>query len=170
MNGLLMQALNDQIKEELFSAYIYMAMEAYAESINLPGFANWFYIQSKEEMAHANGFHKYLIDRDAKVEYQAIPKPPVDFKGALHLFEETLTHEKYISEKLNKLYELAMHEKDYATQSFIRLYIDEQVEEEAQVKEIVEKIKLAGEEGQALYMIDRELAERKYKSVQIKEK
>ncbi len=162
MKGALGQALNDQIKEELFSAYTYMAMEVYAESINLPGFANWFYIQSKEEMEHANGMHKYLISRDAKVEYQAIAKPPVDFKSALHLFEETLTHEKYISKKVNGLYELAIKEKDYAMQSFLRWYIDEQVEEEAQVKEIIEKIKLAGEEAQALYMIDRELANRQY--------
>lgn len=162
MEGALEQALNDQIKEELFSSYIYMSMESYAESINLPGFANWFYIQSKEEMDHANGIHKFLIDRGSKVEYQAIPKPPVDFKSALHLFEETLTHEKYISEKVNKLYELSMKEKDYALESFLRWYIDEQVEEEAQAKEIIEKIKLAGEEGQALYLIDRELAKRKY--------
>lgn len=162
MEGALAQALNDQIKEELFSAYIYMAMEVYAESLNLPGFAHWFYLQSREEMDHANRIHKYLIDRGAKVEYQAIPKPPVDFKSALHLFEETLTHEKYISEKINKLYELAMKEKDYALQSFLRWYIDEQVEEEAQVQEIIDKIKLAGEEGQALYMIDRELAARQY--------
>lgn len=164
MEGALEQALNDQIKEELFSAYTYMSMEAYAESLNLTGFAHWFYVQSKEEMDVANSIHKYLIDRDGRVEYQAIPKPPVDFKNALHLFEETLIHEKYITEKVNKLFELSVKEKDYALQSFLRKYIDNQVEEESQIKEIIERIKLAGSEGQALYMIDRELAGREYKS------
>lgn len=153
-------AINDQIKEELFSAYIYLAMAAYCEHLNLRGMANWFDVQSQEEVDHARGFYNYLVEANGRVRLQAVPEPPTDFKGPLGMAEETLKHEQYITSKINELYELAQSEKDYAFQSFLKWYIDEQVEEEASATELIEKIKMVGKEPAALYILDKEMSAR----------
>lgn len=156
------EAINTQIKEELFSSYIYIAMAAYCEHLNLRGMANWFSVQGQEEVDHARGLYNYLIDAGGRVKLQAIPEPPADFKGPLGMAEETLKHEQYITGKIHALYELATQEKDYASQSFLKWYIDEQVEEEASATELIEKIKMVGKDQAALYMLDKEMFARKY--------
>lgn len=160
MKASLAQAISEHIQEELFSAYVYLSMEAYSDFIDLPGFAHWFYLQSKVEMDQVNDLHRYLLNQDAKLEYKAIPKPPVDFDGPLHLFEMTLKHEKKVSEKLNKLYEMAMYNEDYDLQAFLKKYLDQQLEDESAVKNIIAKIKLAGNKQDKLFNLDRELAAR----------
>lgn len=153
-------ALNEQIRHELGSAYIYLSMAAYCESENLPGFAHWMKLQAQEEVGHAMRFYKYINERGGRVILQALEQPPVEFKSPRDVFVQTLVHEQFITGRINELYALALAEKDYATQSFLTWFIDEQVEEEAHATEIVETLKMAGDKGQALVMLDRQLARR----------
>ena len=153
-------ALNEQIKEELASAYIYLSMAAYCESINLPGFANWMQVQCNEEMEHAMKFYGYIHERGGRVVLQAIGQPPVEFDGPLAVFEETLAHEQYITGRIHKLYGMAVEEKDYASVGLLQWFVDEQVEEESSATEILELLKRVGEKGQGLIMLDRQLAQR----------
>ncbi len=156
----LQKAFNDQINQEFSSSYLYLSMAAYAESMNLPGFANWLRLQTAEEKGHAMKLYKYVVERGGRVELQAIGQPPVDFKSPIVLFEEVLKHERKITALINKLYETALEEKDYASQVLLHWFIEEQVEEEAAANEILETLKMAGEKGQALIMMDRQLARR----------
>ena len=153
-------ALNEQIREELASAYIYLSMAAYCESINLGGFAHWMQAQSNEEMAHAMKFYGYIHERGGRVVLDAIEQPPTEFAGPLDVFEKTLAHEQYITERIHKLYALAVEESDYASLSILQWFVDEQVEEENSATEILEILKMIGEKGQALFMLDRQLANR----------
>ncbi|NTV97929.1 MAG: ferritin [Chlorobiaceae bacterium] len=156
----LQKAFNDQINHEFSSSYLYLSMAAYAESQNLPGFANWLKFQTAEEKGHAMKLYKYITERGGRVELQAIGQPPVEFKSPIALFEEVLKHERKITALVNKLYEAALEEKDYASQVILHWFIKEQVEEEAAASEILETLKMAGEKGQALIMMDRQLARR----------
>ena len=156
----LQDALNDQIREELASAYIYLSMAAYCESINLPGFAHWMEAQSGEEMEHAMKFYGYIHDRGGRVTLQALPQPPAEFDGPIGVFEKTLEHEQYITGRIHDLYAMAVEEKDYASQSLLQWFVDEQVEEEKTAGEILEMVKMVGDKGQGLLMIDRQLASR----------
>lgn len=156
----LQNALNNQIQSETYSSYLYMAMAAYADSKNFKGIAKWFKVQSQEEWMHAIKFYDFLIERGATVIFKAIEQPPSDFKSILHVFEATLEHEKKVTASINKLYELALKENDYPTQIMLHWFIDEQVEEEANVTEIIEKIKLVGEKGGSILWIDKELGKR----------
>lgn len=153
-------ALNEQIRHELGSAYIYLSMAAYCESKNLPGFAHWMKLQAQEELGHAMRFYKYINERGGRVVLQALEQPPVEFESPQDVFAKTLAHEQFITGRINELYALALAEKDYATQSFLTWFIDEQVEEEAHATEIVETLKMVGDKGQALIMLDRQLARR----------
>jgi len=135
-------------------------MAAYTESMNLPGFAHWLKLQQKEEMGHAMQLYKYINERGGRVELLAIDQPTSEFKSPTALFEEVLKHEQSITESINKLYEKALKENDYATQVMLQSFISEQVEEEATASEILETLKMAGEKGQALLMLDRQLARR----------
>lgn len=152
--------LNEQINKELYSAYLYMAMAGYTSSIGLNGFANWFSIQAKEEFTHADKFYNFIIERAGRVKLAAIDEPPFDFKNALDTFEETLKHERFVTERIHKLVSLARKENDFATDNFLQWFIAEQVEEEASADEIIQKLKLTGGEGNGLFMIDQELATR----------
>jgi len=156
----LQKAFNDQINHELSSSYLYLSMAAYAESMNLPGFASWMKIQTSEEKGHAMKLYKFVNEHGGRVELQAIEQPPVEFKSPIALFEDVLKHERKITALINKLYETALEEKDYAAQVFIHWFIAEQVEEEAAACEILETLKMAGEKGHALIMMDRQLARR----------
>ncbi len=162
MNKKIEQAINDQIREELYSSYLYLSIAAYCESLSFKGFANWFTVQAKEELDHAMGFYNYVHERGGKVVLQAIDQPPADFKGHLHVFEESLKHEQHITERINGLFKLATEENDYAFQSFVKWYIDEQVEEEANANEMIDKLKQVGDSGPALYMLDKELQTRQH--------
>ena len=156
----LQKAFNEQINKEFYSAHLYLSMAAYAESLNLPGFAHWLKLQQKEEFGHAMQFYKYINERGGRVELGAIEQPPADFKSPTALFQEVLNHERSITASINKLYEKALKENDYASQVMLHELINEQVEEEATASEILETLKMAGEKGQALLMLDRQLARR----------
>ena len=153
-------AMNDQIQRELESAYIYLSMAAYFESSNLAGFAHWMKAQAQEEQTHAMKFFDFIYDRGGRVMLQAIPQPPADLASPLDVFEKALAHEQKITGHINDLYTLAVQEKDYASQTFLQWFVDEQVEEEKSAGEIVETLKMVGDKGQALYMLDRQLAQR----------
>jgi ferritin len=153
-------ALNEQIKEELFSSYLYLSMAAYCESINLSGFAHWMQAQSGEELEHAMKFFGYVNDRGGRVILQAIDQPAAEFGGPTDLFEKTLAHEQYITGRIHKLYALAVEERDYASLSILQWFVDEQVEEEQSASEILELLKMTGDKGQGLMMLDRQLASR----------
>ena len=153
-------ALNEQIKEELASSYIYLSMAAYCESINLPGFAKWMQVQSQEELEHALKFYGFIIDRGGRVVLQAIEQPPVEFAGPTDVFEKTLAHEQYITGRIHTLYGMAVAENDYASLGLLQWFVNEQVEEEKTAGEILAMLKAIGEKGQGLIMLDRQLAQR----------
>jgi len=153
-------ALNEQIKEELASAYIYLSMAAYCESINLGGFAHWMRVQTNEEMEHAMKFYGYIHDRGGRVVLEALDQPPVEFDGPTDVFEKTLAHEQYITGRIHKLYGMAVEEKDYASVGALQWFVDEQVEEEKTATEILDYLKMTGDKGQGLIMLDRHLASR----------
>jgi ferritin len=153
-------AINEQIKNELYSAYLYLSMAAYSEANNLSGFAHWMRAQSQEEVEHAMKFFEFVNERGGRVVLHAIDQPPVDFESPVKIFEETLNHERKVTAMINSLYELALEEKDYAAQVMLHWFIDEQVEEEANASYILDTLKAIGVKGQALVMLDRELARR----------
>ncbi|NUO84086.1 ferritin [candidate division KSB1 bacterium] len=154
------EAINHQIKSELHSAYLYLAMSAYCESLNLRGFAHWMRMQSQEELSHALKLFDYVNDRGGRVILQAIDAPPVDFKSPLEMAQETLAHERKVTAMINALYEVALQEHDYATQVHLQWFLTEQVEEEKNASEIVERLRLIGGQSAGLLMFDRELGAR----------
>ena len=156
------KAINKQINEEMYSAYLYLAMSAYFHDINLPGFANWMFVQYQEEVSHAMKFYRYLIERGGRVELFAIEKPAKQWDSPLHAMEETLKHERHITQCINDLADLAEHKKDRPTLNLLQWYIDEQVEEEANDEEIIAKLKMIGDNPHGLLMIDSQLAQRTF--------
>lgn len=155
------KALNAQLNFELYSAYVYLAMSAHADNVGLKGFANWFNVQYQEEMFHATKFLNYIMDRSV-VELEAVEKPRKEYKDALEMFEVTLKHEQEVTSRINDLATLAYEERDHATGTFLQWFINEQVEEEATVKDILDKLKLAGATGEGLFLINTELGSRVY--------
>ena len=153
-------ALNEQINKELYSAYLYLSMSTYCESINLSGFGHWMRAQAREEQEHAMKLYGFICDRGGRVELQAIDQPPVEFKSAIDLFEQTLKHEEFVTSLINNLYVLSAQEKDYATQIFLQWFVTEQVEEEKGAGEILERLRLIGDKAQGLLIMDRQLAAR----------
>jgi ferritin len=152
--------MNDQIKMELESAYIYLSMAAYFDAINLPGFARWMKVQFQEEQGHALKFYDFIYDRGGRVILQAIAQPPVEFKSPRDVFEQTLAHEQKVTAAINNLYKLAAAEGDYASQTFLDWFVTEQVEEEKNAADILGVLDRVGDSGQALIMLDRELGQR----------
>jgi len=160
MDKKLQQAYNEQIKNELASGYLYLSMAAYFEAQNLPGFAHWMKVQAKEEQGHAMKMFDFLNDRGARVILKEIPQPQVDFSSVREIFEETLKHEKKVTDLINKLYELSQKVNDYPSTVFLQWFINEQVEEELNPTKIITDLEVIGEQGPALIMFDRELAKR----------
>ena len=156
----LQDAMNEQIKNELYSAYLYLSMSAYCEASNLPGFAHWMRMQAQEEVTHAMKFYDFIYERGGRVVLQAIDQPPLEFQSPLDVFEQTLEHEQKVTALINDLYALAAREKDYASQVFLQWFVTEQVEEEDSATQIVETLKMVGDKGHALLMLDRELGGR----------
>jgi ferritin len=154
-------AINEQLNYELYSAYIYLAMAAYYDSITRPGFAHWMRVQAQEEVEHAMKFYTYIYDRGGKVALQAIAQPPADFRSELDAFEKALAHERKVTARINDLYAQAVKDNDYASQSFLRWFVDEQVQEERDASQIVEMLKMIGDSKNGLFMLDHELGERK---------
>lgn len=154
------KAFNDQINEELFSSYVYLAMAAHFEANNWEGFAGWMKHQAQEEMEHAMRLFTHLTRRGGRVVLKAIGEPPVDFGTPLEAFEKALAHEQHITATITALYELALKEKDYPAQLELQWFIQEQVEEEENTGRAVELLKMAGDNNGALFMLDRQMAKR----------
>jgi len=154
------EAMNEQIKNELYSAYIYLSMAAHFEAANLPGFAQWMRMQSNEEVEHAMKFFDFINERDGRVELRAIDQPPVEWGSPLEIFETALGHEQKVTRMINNIYEIAMEEKDYPSQIMLQWFIEEQVEEEKSAGEIVETLKMFGEKDTVILLLDRQLGER----------
>jgi ferritin len=147
-------ALNEQINKEYYSAYLYLSMSAYFESVNMPGSAKWMRTQYDEERAHALKFLDYVNDRGGRVTLKAIDQPLAEFASPLAVWEMVLEHEKKVTGLIYKLYEQAVKENDYATQSLLKWYIDEQVEEEKNATLMVERFKQAGNQPATLLLFD----------------
>jgi ferritin len=157
----LQSALNEQINFELLSAYLYLSMSAHFETQNLPGFANWMRVQYQEETGHAMKFYKYVFDRGGVVTLKAIAQPATKFKTPAEIFKQVLEHEQKVTSLINTLYELAVKEKDYAAQSFLQWFINEQVEEEKNAIDIINMLNMIGDSPVSLMMADRQLGARK---------
>ena len=155
-----LEAINGQINAESYSAFMYLSMAAYFEEMGLSGFAHWMKIQYQEESAHSLKFFNYLTERNGKVMLKAIDQVPVDFDGIVDVFEKTLTHEIHVTELINNLMNVAVTAGDHATQSFLKWFIDEQVEEEANVEKILATLKLINGQGNGIFMMDREMITR----------
>ena len=155
-----LDALNEQINAESYSAYMYLSMAAYFENMGLSGFANWMKVQYQEEAAHALKFFNYVTERGGKVVLKAIDQVPVEFSGIVDVYEKTLVHENHVSDLINNLMNVAVAANDHASQSFLKWFVDEQVEEESNVEKILATLKLINGQGNGIFMIDRELAQR----------
>ncbi|MCM1520694.1 MAG: ferritin [Lachnoclostridium sp.] len=155
-------ALNAQINAELWSAYLYLSMGMHFEAEGLPGVANWFKIQFKEEQDHAEIFMNFINQRGGHVELKAIDAVPTRWDSPLDAFKATLEHEQKVTALINNLYHLAEQEKDYATRDRLAWFVSEQVEEEDNARELIDKLSLIGDNGMGLYMINTELATRTY--------
>jgi ferritin len=153
-------ALNSQINEELYSSYLYLSMVAYFESINLPGFASWMRVQTGEEKTHAMKMYDFIIERGGRVTLEAIAKPTAEWKSPLAAFEAAYKHEQKITGLINDLVETAAKEKDHATGIFLQWFVTEQVEEEKNASEIVNKLQLLKDSAGSMYMLDKELGKR----------
>ncbi len=153
-------AINQQINEEIFSAYIYLAMAAEADRLGLPGFSNWFKLQYQEELGHADRFFNYVLERNGEVDLLPIQKPEIGGESALSLFEKALAHERHITGCISSLKDLAMSESDHATDVFLEWFVNEQVEEEANAQLVIDQLRLIDGNPNGLFMIDRELANR----------
>ena len=160
LSNKLEKVLNDQINLELCSAYAYFGMAAYFERTAFTGFGKWMELQSKEELSHASRFFKYIVERGGKVTLQAIPEPKGDYKSPHDVFKVSLGHEQRVSAAICAIYELAAAEKDYATLSFLKWFLDEQVEEERNVGDILAKLELVGDSHSGLYQVDQHAARR----------
>jgi ferritin len=148
--------MNAQINHELYSAYLYLSMSAHFENENLPGFAHWMRVQSQEEVEHAMKFYNYIYDRDGKVVLQTIDQPPSEFGSPLEVFQMGLEHEKKVTGLINQIYSSADQESDYASKVFLNWFVEEQVEEEKSATDIVETLKLIGDNKSGIFMLDRQ--------------
>lgn len=153
-------ALNEQIRIELNSAYVYLSMSAYCESQNLSGFAKWLRVQWQEEISHGLKLYDYVFNRGGRVLLQAVDKPQAEFKSPLDVFEQVYAHEQKVTASINRLYDVAVKENDHATQAELQWFIKEQVEEEKNASDIVAMMKMLGDAGPALLMLDRQLGAR----------
>ena len=155
------EAINAQIGAELYSSHAYLAMAAYFEEESYDGFANWMHVQSTEEREHAMKFYSYLLDRGGKVKLPGIEAPPSEFASPVVVFEASLSQEQEVTSGIHGIYKLAHEEADYATVSFLKWFIDEQVEEEKNVSDMIEKLKRANGNPETMLLLDRYAMERK---------
>ena len=160
INEKMTQALNNQINAELYSAYLYFSMAAYFESVNLPGFAHWMRIQTQEESMHAMKIYDFVNERAGRVILKGIEQPPVEWKTPLAVFEATFKHEQKVTGLINELVNIAIEEKDHATNTFLQWFVNEQVEEEASADQVVQQLKMMEKAPGGLFMLDRELGQR----------
>lgn len=156
----LQNALNDQINFEYYSAYTYLGMAAYAEDLDFPGVANFFKVQAQEELDHAMTIYSYVFQKGGRVVLDSIDKPRFEYESLLNVFEEGLKHEQTVTKRIYNLADIALEEKEHATMSFLRWFIDEQVEEENNFHSLLKKVRRSEGNPAALYMMDDELAAR----------
>jgi len=154
------KALNEQIKWELYSGYMYLSMSAWFADQGLSGFAHWMRLQAQEELAHAMRFFDYVVERGGRAVLAAIDAPPVSWKSPLEAMEKTLEHEQLVTKRINDLVDVAKSGKDHATDIMLQWFVSEQVEEEDSVGEVLAKVRLIGKDGGGLYMLDKELSSR----------
>lgn len=162
LNAKVEEVLNKQINAEFWSAYLYLSMSAYYQTLGLKGFANWMKVQYHEELSHANKIFDYINERGGKVTLEPIAEVDTDWDGILDTFTNTYEHECKVTEMINNCVDVAMEVKDHATVSMLQWFVNEQVEEEAAALEIVEQLKMIGESGQAMYMLDKEFTGRSF--------
>ncbi len=162
LSNKLQSELNNQINNEFFAEYEYLSMAAYFHSINLDGIANYFHVQAQEEHFHAMKIFHYILDKGGKVELQQIAKPDVTFTSPIEVFEKALAHEKKVTKSINNLMDEAIKENDHAVNSFLKWYVDEQVEEEASASKVLGKMEIIGGKGEGLLILDQEFAARTF--------
>jgi ferritin len=158
----ILRLLNDQIKKELHSAYVYLGIEAYLEDLGLKGMANWFRIQTQEELDHAMKFFNYVNEVGGHAQLGTIDEVPTTYDSPLEAMKAALDHEIYITGEIYKIVDAAVEEKDHKTNSFLKWFVDEQVEEEANAEDNVKNLQLVKDSPNGLFMIDREMATRVY--------
>jgi len=158
----LQKAINYQINRELFSEYYYLSMASYFNSTGLSGIENFFLVQVEEERFHAMKMYRFLNEKGGRVNLQAIEAPKTEFKSAMEVFELAYNHEQLVSALINDLMDLAIKENDHAAKNFLNWFVEEQVEEEASMDTILNKLKLIGGEGHGLLMLDNELSQRAF--------
>jgi ferritin len=154
------EKLNSQLNAELYSAYLYLSMSAYFESLNLPGFANWMRVQAREELLHTEKFFDHINERDGRVALRPVDGPTTDWDSPVAVFEEVYGHEKKVTGLVNDLVSASLKESDHATNTFLQWFVTEQVEEESSAQKVLQSLKLVGKDGAGLLMLDRELAQR----------
>lgn len=162
LSGKLQTELNKQMNNEFFAEYEYLSMAAYFHAMNLDGIANYFHVQAQEEHFHAMKIFHFVLDKGGKVELQQIAKPDVTFKSPIEVFEKALAHEKKVTKSINDLMDDAIKENDHAVNSFLKWYVDEQVEEEALASKALGKMELIGGKGEGLLILDQEYASRSF--------
>ena len=155
-------AFCEQINWELYSAYLYLSMSAYFLSINLNGFASWMRVQALEEVTHAMKFFDFINERSGRVTLLETKAPPKEWESPLAAFEDAYEHECFVSSRINDLVNMSLEEKDHASNNFLQWFVAEQVEEEASVDEVAQKLKIIGGDGGGLFMLDQELAQRTF--------
>jgi len=158
----MLNAFNEQINAEQYSAFLYLAMSAWFHDKGLPGFANWMHVQYQEEVSHADKMFNYVVERGEKPILKAIEQVPIEWDSIIEIFEATLKHEQHVTSLINDLVDVAIEVKDHATQSFLQWFVDEQVEEESNVTEILDNLKLINGQGNGIFMLDREMRSRTF--------
>lgn len=158
----MLDALNEQMKWEFFSGYLYLSMSSYFAELGLSGFSNWMKMQAQEELSHAVKFYDYILERGGRAILGAIDKPDESWDSPLAAFEHTLEHEQLVTSRINDLVNIAGEEKDHATGIFLQWFVTEQVEEEDSVGEVLSKLKLIGKDGSGMFMMDKELGSRTF--------
>ena len=153
-------AINDQINFEIYSSYIYFSMSSFFESKNLEGMAKWMRVQAQEELLHAVKFYNYVNERGGRALMKEIKGPKNEWSSPIEVFEDALAHERIVTERISNMVTLARAENDHLTDNFLQWFLAEQVEEEATADGIIQQLKLAGDQGAGLFMIDRELGAR----------
>ena len=156
------KALNSQLNAELYSSYLYLSMSSYFSSLNLDGFANWMRVQAQEELMHALKFYDYITERGGRALLATIEAPPAQWDSPLKAFENVYTHEQKVTGLINDLVNMAVSEKDHATTAFLQWFVTEQVEEESSADAVVQKLRLVGDQGSGLLMIDQEMSQRAF--------
>ena len=160
LNEKMEKALNEQVNWEMYSSYFYLSMSSYFESISLAGCAQWMRAQAQEELYHAIKIYDYINERGGRAIMEAIAKPPSEWDSTLTVFEEVLSHEQKVTGLINDLVNLALDERDHATNIFLQWFVSEQVEEEDTVGGVLDKFRLIGGDKSGLFVLDRELSSR----------